>query len=251
MEFSWTTFTFEVINFLALVWILQHFLYQPVTAAIARRKTAIETEIAAAKTIEADALQLKSQFENRLAEWEKEKSAAREQLLQDLATEKKQGLALLEATLQQERKKSQVLEQRRMAELSERMAAAANANALRFVSRLLARLASPELENTIRELLIEDLATLVTSERESLRATCAPGTIVQLASAFPVAPGGQAAITTALSAVAGTPLTCESMQDESLICGFRLTVGAWMLKCNIADELAFFLQNHADTGVAP
>ena len=49
MEFSWTTFTFEVINFLALVWILQHFLYQPVTAAIARRKSAIESELAAAK----------------------------------------------------------------------------------------------------------------------------------------------------------------------------------------------------------
>lgn len=251
MEFSWTTFTFEVINFLALVWILQHFLYQPVTAAIARRKSAIESELAAAKTIEADALRLKSQFENRLADWEKEKSAAREQLVQELAAEKKQGLALLEATLQQERQKRLVLEQRRMTELTERMAATANADALRFASRLLSRLASPDLENAIRELLIEDLATLAEPEHRSLRAACTPGAVMQLASAYPLAPSGQEAITAALSAVAGMPLTSEAMQDEALICGFRLTVGAWMLKCNIADELTFFQQYHSATGVTP
>ena len=45
MEFNWTTFSFEIINFLILVWILQRFLYKPVTNAIARRKAAIESQL--------------------------------------------------------------------------------------------------------------------------------------------------------------------------------------------------------------
>lgn len=252
MEFSWTTFTFEVINFLALVWILQHFLYRPVTAAIARRKTAIETEIAAAKTKEAEALQLKSQFENRLADWEKEKSAAREQWLLDLAAEKKRGLAELDESLQQERKKSQVLEQRRIVELTERMADEANANAIRFANRLLSRLAGPALENKIRDVLIEDLGMLSGPERDAFISACnTPDAKILVATAFPLDAGGHGALVTALSALAGKPLApaCESIQDNSLICGFRLTAGPWILKCNIADELEFFQRHHSYTGV--
>ena len=38
MELNWTTFSLEIINFLALLWILKRFLYQPVRATLAQRR---------------------------------------------------------------------------------------------------------------------------------------------------------------------------------------------------------------------
>ena len=51
MEFDGTTFALEIINFLVLVWLVQHFLYQPGTAAIAQRQAGIEKILADAQEV--------------------------------------------------------------------------------------------------------------------------------------------------------------------------------------------------------
>ncbi len=38
MQFDWWTFLLQVINVLVLIWLLNHFLYRPITAIIAKRK---------------------------------------------------------------------------------------------------------------------------------------------------------------------------------------------------------------------
>ena len=88
MEFDWTTFALEIINFLVLVWILQRFLYKPVTSAIAERKAGIEKTLADAQAVQAEAESLKRQYENRMANWEHEKAQARVQLLQEMDAER-------------------------------------------------------------------------------------------------------------------------------------------------------------------
>ena len=37
MELDWSTFALEIINFLALLWILKRFLYRPILAVVAER----------------------------------------------------------------------------------------------------------------------------------------------------------------------------------------------------------------------
>lgn len=241
MEFSWTTFIFEVINFLVLLWILQRFLYVPVTSAINRRKAAIEANIATARSIEAEAQQLKRQYENRVAEWEKEKAAAREAMLSTLNTEKSRLMAELDESLQQERLRHQVLEQRRIAEVTERLTKDASAKAARFASQLLGRLACAELEAKICQVLLEDIGKLGATERASIiQANGAAEVAVTVASAFPLDAAGQQAIAAALADWLGRPVSCATILDPSLISGFRVSVGSWMLRCNLMDELAFF-----------
>jgi F-type H+-transporting ATPase subunit b len=45
MELDWTTFALEIINFLALIWILKRFLYRPVLATLGQRRAGIEANL--------------------------------------------------------------------------------------------------------------------------------------------------------------------------------------------------------------
>ena len=88
MELSWSTFVLEIINFLALVWILKRFLYKPVLDIIARRRSAIEKTQADAATLMAAAEQLQDQYGGRLTEWERERQEARATLARELDDER-------------------------------------------------------------------------------------------------------------------------------------------------------------------
>ena len=72
MELNWSTFALEIINFLVLVWILKRFFYQPVLEVIARRRAGIEKTRTEALQLQDEAQALRSQYENRLTEWDKE-----------------------------------------------------------------------------------------------------------------------------------------------------------------------------------
>ena len=86
MELNWTTFALEIINFLALLWILKRFLYRPVMQTLAERRAGIERTLSEARASEAQAAAMQQQFAGRLADWEQEKAAARQGFAAELAT---------------------------------------------------------------------------------------------------------------------------------------------------------------------
>ena len=114
MEFDWTTFILEIINFLILIWILKRFLYQPVLEVIDRRRAGIEKTLADAQRIEAEASRVKQLNEQQLAEWEEEKKAAKAQLMAELATIRDSKMAALEASVSEEAGRQRVLDERRV-----------------------------------------------------------------------------------------------------------------------------------------
>lgn len=245
MEFDWTTYVLEIINFLVLVWILQRFLYKPVTNAIAQRKAGIEKTLADAQAVRGEAESLKRQYENRMADWEHEKAQARAQLLQEMDAERTRLMSALQAALEQEREKLRALEQLRAVELRRRLEQDALGEGARFVARLLSRLASPELEESIRALLIEDLPHLADGELQSLRAACREGDAkINVASGYPLGEGQRTGLAQALSRVAGRPVACEFGQDADLMAGLRIGIGPWVLRSNLRDELKFFAEAH-------
>lgn len=243
MEFDWTTFVLEIINFLVLVWILQRFLYKPVTAAIAARKAAIDKTLSDAQAVEAQATSLRHQFESRMAEWEHEKAHARTQLQGELDAERARMMDALHASLDQEREKARVLEQRHTVETRHRLEEAALAQGGRFVARLLSRIAGAELEERIRGLLLEDLPRLGDAELRKLRTACQEaGGRIEISSAYPLAAAQRQSLVQALSDLAGQPLTCKFVQNMELMAGLRIAIGPWMLRCNLRDELRFFAE---------
>ena len=245
MEFDWTTFALEIINFVVLVWILQRFLYKPVTNAIAERKAGIEKTLADANAVQAAAQSLRQQYENRVTDWEREKAQARMQMLEEMDAERARMMAALKVALEQERAKVRGLEERRALKLQRTLEEAAFAQGGQFVARLLSRVASPELEGKICETLVQDLPRLADKDLQTLRVACGKGDArIKITSAYPLGDEQRSHLSQAMSGLAGQRVACDFGQDDDLIAGLRISIGPWILRSNLRDELKFFAEAH-------
>ena len=241
MELNWTTFVLEAINFLVLVWILKRFLYKPVLAAITQRKVAIDKTLSDAQARQVDAQALEKQFQNRLAEWEHEKEGLRTAFLEEVSQQRAQTMAALENSLVKERERARVLEERRLRELYDKAETEGIATGLKFTARLLARLASPELEKRLVDLALEDLALQPREQTEAIRAACArPDCRAKVTSSFPLPEAEREAIVEKLQEATKNGISVEFNEDSRLLAGLRIGIGPWILRANLQDELGFF-----------
>jgi F-type H+-transporting ATPase subunit b len=249
MAIDWTTFTLEIVNFLVLVWILQHFLYRPVLETLARRRAGIERTLAEARDAETRAGALRAQFENRLADWEQEKAALRARFEQELTAERSRQIQALADALVQERERSAAQDAHRREALRLELESQALEQARRFATVLLTRLAGPELEARLVDACIEDFAALPADPLNGLAtATRTPGARVLITSAFPLTEEQQKRIGAALAARLGASPALDFRVDATLLAGLRLSLGPWRMNFSLAGELAQFAAatHHAD-----
>jgi F-type H+-transporting ATPase subunit b len=241
LELNWSTFVLEIINFLILVWILKRFFYQPVLEVIARRRAGIEKTRADAQQLQDEAQALRSQYENRLAEWDRERRAAREQLAKEVEAERTKRLQALSSELAQERERSAIVEQRRLDNLERQLEQTALTQGAQFAARLMTLAAAPPLQEKLIDLLLQQLETLPASQLEDLRrdAGAAPDGI-RVTSAFTLDTAMRQKLEQALGASLGTQAPFQFQEDPELLAGVRITVGAWVLHANVKNELAGF-----------
>ena len=248
MPLDWTTFTLEIINFLALVWILKRFLYQPVLETLARRRAGIERTLAEARQAEERAAALKTQFENRLADWDQERAAARARLEAELAVERTRQMQTLAKALVEERERNRAQEAHRQQDLRRELETQALVQARAFATRLLSRLAGLELEARLVDVFIEDFSRLPDERLAGLRtASQTPGARAIVASAFALPESQRQHLAAAIAARLGLRLPVAFTEDSRLISGLQVSVGPWQLNLSLADELALFAaaSNHA------
>jgi len=238
LELNWSTFVLEILNFLVLVWILKRFLYKPVLAVIVRRREGIEKSLAEARSLHEDAEALKARYQARLAEWEQERRQAREQLGGEMEAERTENLAALQAELAQEREKAAVAEDRRQADARHKAEETALVQAARFAARLLGDLAGPELEERLLERILTDLSKLPDERVAALRNNWGrPGNTAVVSSAYPLSESRREKLRQAVTVLAGAPVAVRFEQDEGLLAGIQITLGAWVLGANLRDEL--------------
>lgn len=243
MEFDWTTFALEVLNFLVLVWLLKRFFYRPVLAAIEARRAENAKMNEEAQTLRREAQDLKSEYQTRLAAVDKEGTAARLKLDGEIAAERNRRLAALEAELTDERKRRETVEARQRGEVALVLERQAVAVAGRFAARLLARLAGPELEARLVDLALNDLDSLPADRLEALRAALRePGVNIRVVTAYPLDAARRATIVRSLEGLAGRATVPEFSEDAVLKAGVCIMAGAWVLMANLRDELGFFTE---------
>lgn len=254
MSIDWTTFAFEIANFLVLVWLLHRFFYRPVLGAIDKRRLAIEQSLREAKAAQDEAAQLEQRYQAQIDQWEKEHREARERLHEELEEERNRQLRALEHDLDQARERSRALERQWEDTRTRRADQQAAALAQRFVTVLLERVAGPELEGRLLALCLEDLRALPAGRREALRhALEETRGDAGVDSAFELAPAQQESLTGALAELAGRKVTCRFDTVPDLLAGVRISAGAWTLSANLREELKFFMEASHDgrTGDAP
>jgi F-type H+-transporting ATPase subunit b len=243
VELNWTTFALEILNFLILVWILQHFLYRPVLKVIAARRASIEKTLADAKAIENDAQALKTEYAGRQAAWQQEKEAARAKLAEEMAEERMRLTAALEASLAEQREKAKVLDARRCADWQRATEEQALALGAAFTSRLLARVAGAELDARLIDIALEDLGRYPADKIRGIAQGAGRGTAT-VTSAYVMDEAKRNRVSQALAALTGVKPAIQFKEDPQILGGLRIDAGAWVVHANLGDELKFF----ADVG---
>ena len=241
MDFDWTTFALEAVNFLILVWILKHFFYRPVLAVIETRRAENEKNLVQADTLRSEAQLLKDEYANRLEAWERERVAAKARLDEEISAARAARLAALEGEITQERKRREALETRARSDRQQTLERQAVTIAARFAARLLERLAGPELEAKLVDLALSELDTHPPDKLEALRAALRePGVRVKVVTAYPLGETRRSAFAQAFSQLAGRPVGPLFAEDPVLRAGTCVMAGSWVLMANLRDELSFF-----------
>lgn len=243
MQFDWTTFILEILNFLVLVWILQRFLYRPVLAMLDARQQRITEETERATQLRNAAEALRQQYEQRLADWNQQQETSRRQLDEELAQLRSTATENLKQTLVDEEAKLRVRNQTLIAAREAALIREAAGAAYGQAAAMLQRLASPPLTQSIVEAFLQDLLNMPDSEQTALRKAAAmliAGSAVEVLSAHPLSEADQSRVQETLANVAGQVLQLTFKEDPALIAGLRAVVGECQLHANLADELAFF-----------
>ena len=243
MEFNLSTFIFEIINFLILIWILQRLFYKPLLDVIAKRKQFIDQTLADAKAMQQQAEEQRSLYENRQMLWEQEKQAALAALQQQLDVERSAQLAQLNVDLEQERQKQSVTLQRQQRELQQLAEKQALQNGARFAGLLLKQAAGPELEARLFALLLANLKTLPEACALCLQMTGAKKSVpIKITSAYPLTAEQRELLEQKLNALINSQINVQYHQDAELIAGLRMDIGAWVLNADLQHELIGFAE---------
>ncbi len=243
MQIDWSTIILEIVNFLVLVWILKRFLYQPVLDIIAKRKAGIEETVAKAEATQHEAEALKQQYEGRVGEWEQERGVSREALQHELEAERKRRFEALQTELQAAREKARVADERRLMEARRHSEQQAVTQGARFAGKLLGRLSGPDLDTRLNALLLEELANLPDERVAALRQQAtASQNDAEVLSARVLDDKTRRQIESVLHTLFDRSITCRYHEDPALIAGLRITLGPWVLRANLQDELQGFAE---------
>ena len=250
MHFDWGTFLLEVLNFFVLLWILRRFLYQPILGVIAARQQKINDLLEDARQRQAEADAARQDFAARLAHWEQEKTQARHELTRDIAAERQRRLADVEQEAEEARARRRAREEQDRLECQRVGEQQALALGGRFVSRLLGRVASPELEQRLIAAMLADLSGLPPADIERVRAALREDGL-EIISAFPLPVQARDALMAALAQRLGELPTPVFRENPDLLAGLRLHAGSWVLAANLRDELKFFRDSEPAESPAP
>ena len=171
MVVDWFTVVAQVLNFLALVWLLKRFLYTPILNAIDARELRITTELADAAAKQSDADKQHETFRLKNEEFDAQKDALLSQASAEAAEVRHQ--LIVEA-----REAADALRSEREEGLKNEFQTIQNEVTRRSrdevfaVSRkVLGELAGVKLEDRMTELFIERLGELDTATKKRLKAT--------------------------------------------------------------------------------
>tara|TARA_R110002096_G_scaffold43552_4_gene117677 strand:+ start:2743 stop:3504 length:762 start_codon:yes stop_codon:yes gene_type:complete len=243
LELNWTTFILEIVNFLVLVWILKRFLYKPILDIVKQRRIVAEKILHDAEAAKGEAQALNQRYEERQADWEQERQQAREKLMQEIETERTHQMDALQLKLQEEQDKARAAESHRQVAIARAAEKMALKQAARFASRLLEQFSSLELEAHFLDSIVNELSQLPEESTAKLRDSWSklPEHIL-IESAYPVNESQKNKLEISLSKLLGDSIPINYKQQADIVCGLRISIGAWILSTNIRDELSGFVE---------
>jgi F-type H+-transporting ATPase subunit b len=230
MQIDWLTVAAQIVNFLVLVWLLQHFLYGPITRAMAAREERIQNRVAEAQEARDDA---EAEAE-RLRAKQEELDAARDDALEQARRQAEETRRQLERDARAEvddRRKAWIdqLEDERATFLDELRRRSSDAF-YTLARRALVDLADADLEERIADGFLGQLQDLDDDARGQLAAAGS----ATVTSRFALSSGAKRKLTKAIHDLLGEELDVAYATDDGVAGGIVLEAGsrrvAWTLE---------------------
>ena len=238
MLIDWFTVGAQVLNFVVLVWLMKHFLYQPVQDAIAAREKRIADQIADAAAKEKQAATEHKTFEDKNAAFDQQRAGLLDKATADAKAE---GLRLADeaqkAALALAAKHEHALA-RQAAHLQQTIAGRAAQEVFAVARKTLSDLANADLESRMVEVFTQRLRELPGPAKAQLAAALKPGGEPALVrSHFALPADQQKAIQDAVNVCfsAAVPLRFETAGDA--VCGIEISAGGQKLAWTIDEYL--------------
>lgn len=226
MQIDWLTVAAQIVNFLVLVWLLQRFLYKPITNAMRRREERIEERLEEAKSARREAEERSWNLDEERSKLE----ARKEEILDQARKEAEELRERLEEEVRQDMEDKRATWHRHLAEerrdIVTRLRRKAGHELLGITRRILSDYADSDLAGRVVENFIERLERLDSETRDRLSeaAKTAEGpALIQTGSAIDTA--SRRRITRALHDKLSSGIDVEYGEDGDMLLGVRLTIG--------------------------
>lgn len=238
MLIDWFTVTAQVVNFLILVWLLKHLLYQPILDAIDAREARIAAELADADAIRSEARQQRSEFLQKNEAFEQERAARLLQVTEEARIERQKRL-------EEARRAGDALLAKRRERLDRDASDLHRAIGLRtqqevfaIARKALADLAATGLEQQMVAVFLQRLQDMQGPAREDFaRALTLADEPVVLRSAFDLPAEQRTALQQALNQAFATELSLRFETAPELVSGIELSTDGQKLAWSMAEYL--------------
>lgn len=241
MQIDWITVGAQVVNFLVLVWLLQRFLYKPITKAMERREQRIAERLAEGKTMQDDAAAQAEALRAEHTDFTQQRSALMAKAKAD-AQEKHDALvnAAREDVKTQRATWVQQLQESRESDLATLRECAATQFFV-LAERALQDMADDMLEARLADSFKGQLAALDHATRGSLADhSQRNGHKVTLESRFYLKEASRKSLSEAVSTHIDDRAAIEFQHTPDVICGIRLSIAGQQLDWNFSAYLDDF-----------
>ena len=223
MQIDWVTVAAQIVNFLVLVWLLQRFLYQPITRAMRRREERIEARLAEARKTREDA----EDEARRLREKEAALEDERERMLASARAEADRLRERLEQDIRDEMEEKRQAWRRHLAEERGAFLASIKRQAgqqlLRIAGRVLAEYGDTDIAERVVATFAGRLEALDAETRGKLvRAARQEGAVAVVETGSALDADARETVTRAIHS---RDVEVDCREDPQLVIGVRLAIG--------------------------
>ena len=239
MLIDWFTIAAQALNFLILVWLLKHFLYRPILAAIDAREQAVAKELADASARMAEADKKAAEFQAKNETLEQNRVALLKKATDEAAEERDKLLEAARLAAEALGAKRKATLQAEAVDLDKTILARCREEVFAMTRKVLADLATTSLEERMGEVFIRRLGELDGGARKILREALVSGSgPARLRSTFELPGKQQAAIRKALHEAFSVDLQVQFETSPDLVSGIELSAHGQKLAWSISDYLS-------------
>jgi F-type H+-transporting ATPase subunit b len=237
MTFNPWTFLFEVINFVALAYVLHRLLYRPLHEAIDRRREEVRRKQAEAEKAREEADAIKQRLEGKLAELELRRQETISQARAQAEVERKNILDAAERAVERRQEEFRLALERDRDEMLQKLSGEIVTHALNLAERLLQQSANSTLQTQLEKHLVETLDAIPPDQRDRLRRDWQAEDRAWLERAAEPDVDTLKPLAEVVTRVAGKVLTLDVRNNPALISGARLRIGGHLWDASIAGQL--------------